>query len=90
MVEKRWEEEFAGDNPPEADYSGLLTEEQMLAKFRAEVEACEHQSDWADAHGVSRQMVCEVLLGNRNVRGLLAAAMGYRMVIRFEPIDGGN
>lgn len=92
MVEKRWEEEFIAPSAnglheaPEG-VLGPLTEDQLLAKFRAEVDACEFQKDWADAHGVSRQLVSEVMQGRARVRGLIAAALGYRMVARFEPIE---
>jgi hypothetical protein len=82
MVENRWL-----DDPQIPDESGLLTDAQMRERLLAEVDAAGTQKTWAAAHGVSQQMLCDVLQGKRNIRGLIAASLGYQMVIRFKPIE---
>jgi hypothetical protein len=73
----------ASDGSP----GSILTETQMLERLRAEVAATGFQKDWAEAHRISPQLLCDTLQEKRPIRSLVASVMGYRMIIRFEPYD---
>jgi hypothetical protein len=95
MTETRGEEEFIthlaseDHEAPDGSPGRVLTEARMLERLRAEVAAAGFQKDWAEAHRISPQLLCDTLQEKRAIRGLVASAMGYRMIIRFEPDDEG-
>jgi len=41
---------------------------------------------WAKEHGFSQAYISDVLHGRRGVADRLAEAMGYRRIVKFEPI----
>lgn len=67
-----------------------LTEDEMLAKLSAEVEAAGSQDAWAKAHYVSPQLVSLTLARRRPVGVTIASAMGYRMWRAFAPFPPGH
>ena len=67
-----------------------LTEDEMLAQLDAAVKAAGSQAAWAEANGVTPQLVNFTLARLRPVGVTIAAAMGYRMWRAFSPFPDGH
>ena len=65
----------------------LLTEEDLVADLAARCKGRGNQGRVARALGVGQAEISAVLNGHRQVRPGMATALGYRPVVRFEPID---
>lgn len=65
----------------------LLTEEDLVVDLAARCEGRGNQSKVAKALGVGQPEVSAVINGLRPMRPGLASALGYRPVMRFEPIE---
>ena len=62
-----------------------MTQEQLVKRLRLEAEQ-ESQPIVALRYGFSQSYLNRVLLGQSPISVRLAAALGYRRVVRFEPL----
>lgn len=67
--------------------AALLTEEDLVIELAGRMGPRGTQGRAAQALGVHQGELSGVLNGHRKVRAGLAAALGYRKVIRFEPVS---
>lgn len=64
--------------------ANLLTEEEARERLRSAVRGAGTAKAWATMAGLSPAYVCDVLAGNREVAGAVAARLGLRVVRRYE------
>lgn len=67
-----------------------LTEQEVLARLRRQVELKGSQRKWADAAGVTPQYVHDVLRGRRGIGAAVLTALGVERVVRYVAIYGGR
>ena len=69
-----------------------MTEEEVLVLLKARCVGWGSQARLADAAGISRQHISDIVRGHRHVNQRVAQVLGLRRVveIRYEPVDGGN
>lgn len=67
-----------------------LTEQEVLARLRRQVEQSGSQRAWADAAGLTPQYIHDVLRGRRGIGAAVLAALGVERVVRYVAIDGGR
>lgn len=59
------------------------TTEQVISALRGAIEDEGSAAAWANGHGFSRQFICDVLKGRRDLTEKLAVALGFRKVLRL-------
>jgi hypothetical protein len=64
-----------------------LTHAELLAHFANEVRELGGQLHWAQAAGVRQGYVADVLRGRREPGPKILAALGYKRVTHYEPVE---
>ncbi|WP_342164012.1 transcriptional regulator [Methylobacterium sp. SD21] len=67
-----------------------LTEQEVLARLRRQVEQRGSQKAWADAAGVTPQYIHDVLRGRRGIGAPVLAALGVERIVRYVAVDAGG
>ncbi len=65
-----------------------LTEQEVLARLRRQVEQAGTQKAWATSAGVTPQYIHDVLRGRRGLGAPVLAALGIERVVRYVAVDG--
>ena len=65
----------------------VITQDEALELIREIVIEAGSKTDAADQLGISKQYLNDILFERRAISDNVAHALGYRRIIRFEPID---
>ena len=65
-----------------------MTPADLRAELKCRVSEAGSQRDAARALGISQAQVCLVVTGRRKFSDRMAAKLGYRKVVTFEPLEG--
>lgn len=65
----------------------MLTEQDVLDRFRAAIDAAGSQAAFARQHGVSLQYVNDVIRGRRDIGQKILAVLGVERVVLYRLID---
>lgn len=67
----------------------LLSEDDLVQTVRARLDGRRGQfGRAAEDLGISQGELSNILRGGRTIAANVAAKLGYRRIVRFEPIDG--
>ncbi len=61
-----------------------MNKKELTNLLRKEVKKAKTQKAWAEANGVSRSFVCEVLLGRKDFSKTILDALGVEIVYLFK------